>query len=227
MGLQLARHSRVVPAAVFGLRIGNTDVTFGALVASVMVFGLGYGAARLFQGWLDAQVLQPAGISGGVRNSIRTGVGYVGIMVAALAAFSYAGFNLSSLAIIAGALSLGIGFGLQNLVNNFVSGLILLAERPIKVGDLVVVGGEEGYVRKISVRSTNWKPSTAPVFSFRIRPSSRTRSRTGRSATIFVASPSRSASPMAAIRVRSRMFSWRLPVTIRRCLRRRACGHAR
>jgi potassium-dependent mechanosensitive channel len=138
----------------FGLRIGNTDVTFGALVASVIVFGLGYGAARLFQSWLDAQVLQRAGISGGVRNSIRTGVGYVGIMVAALAAFSYAGFNLSSLAIVAGALSLGIGFGLQNLVNNFVSGLILLAERPIKVGDLVVVGGEEGYVRKISVRST-------------------------------------------------------------------------
>ena len=138
----------------FGLRIGNTEVTFGALLASILVFGLGYAAARLFQSWLDAQVLQPAGISGGVRNSIRTGVGYVGIVIAALVAFSYAGFNLSSLAIVAGALSVGIGFGLQNLVNNFVSGVILLAERPIRVGDLVVVGGEQGYVRKISVRST-------------------------------------------------------------------------
>jgi small-conductance mechanosensitive channel len=138
----------------FGFHIGNTPVTFGALLASIIVFGLGYAAARLFQGWLDVQVLQPAGISGGVRHSIRTGVGYVGILIAALASVSYAGFNLSSLAIVAGAFSIGIGFGLQNLVNNFVSGLILLAERPIRVGDLVVVGGEEGYVRKISVRST-------------------------------------------------------------------------
>jgi potassium-dependent mechanosensitive channel len=138
----------------FGLRIGSTEVTFGALLASVLVFGVGYAAARLFQGWLDARVLLPAGISGGVRNSIRTGIGYVGIVIAALMAFSYAGFSLSNIAIIAGALSVGIGFGLQNLVNNFVSGLILLAERPIRVGDMVVVGGEEGYVRKISVRST-------------------------------------------------------------------------
>jgi small-conductance mechanosensitive channel len=138
----------------FGLHIGNTEVTFGALLASIIVFGLGFAAARLFQSWLDAQVLQPAGISGGVRASIKTGVGYLGILLAALVAFSYAGFNLSSLAIVAGALSVGIGFGLQNLVNNFVSGVILLAERPIRVGDLVVVGGERGYVRKISVRST-------------------------------------------------------------------------
>jgi small-conductance mechanosensitive channel len=138
----------------FGLRIGNTEVTFGALLASLLVFGVGYAAARLFQGWLDSRVLLPAGISGGVRNSIRTAIGYVGIVLAALTAFSYAGFSLSNIAIIAGALSVGIGFGLQNLVNNFVSGLILLAERPIRVGDMVVVGGEEGYVRKISVRST-------------------------------------------------------------------------
>jgi small-conductance mechanosensitive channel len=138
----------------FGFHIGNTHVSFGALLASLIVFGLGYAAARLFQGWLDAQVLQPAGISGGVRQSIRTGVGYIGILIAALVACSYAGFNLSSLAIVAGAFSIGIGFGLQNLVNNFVSGLIMLVERPIRVGDLVVVDGEEGTVRRISVRYT-------------------------------------------------------------------------
>ena len=143
----------------FGFQIGNTQVSFGVLLASIIVFGLAYAAARVFQGWLDAHVLKPAGISGGVRDSIRIGVGYVGIVIAALAAFSYAGFNLSNLAILAGAFSVGIGFGLQSVVNNFVSGLILLAERPIKVGDLVVVAGEEGYVRKISVRSTEVETS--------------------------------------------------------------------
>lgn len=138
----------------FGFHIGNTQVSFGALLAALIVFGLGYAAARLFQSWLDVQILVPAGISGGARQSIRTAVGYVGILIAALAAFSYAGFNLSSLAIVAGAFSIGIGFGLQNLVNNFVSGLIMLIERPIRVGDLVVVDGEEGMVRRISVRFT-------------------------------------------------------------------------
>jgi small-conductance mechanosensitive channel len=138
----------------FGLHIGNTQVSFAALLASVIVFVLGYGASRLFQSWLDARILRPAGFSGGVRDSIRTGVGYVGVIVAAVVAVSYAGFNLSSLAIVAGAFSVGVGLGLQGVINNFVSGLILLAERPIKVGDIVVVGGEEGTVRKISVRST-------------------------------------------------------------------------
>jgi potassium-dependent mechanosensitive channel len=143
----------------FGFRVGNTQISVAVLLASIIVFGLAYGAARLFQSWLDARVLKPAGISGGVRDSIRIGVGYIGIVIAALAALSYAGFNLSNLAILAGAFSVGIGFGLQTVVNNFVSGLILLAERPVKVGDLVVVGGEEGYVRKISVRSTEVETS--------------------------------------------------------------------
>ncbi len=138
----------------FGFRVGSTEISVAAILASVIVFILGYFAAKLFQGWLDRQVLKPAGLSGGLRDSIRTTVGYAGVLAAALLALSYAGFNLSNLAIVAGAFSVGIGFGLQSVVSNFVSGLILLAERPIKIGDLVTVGGEEGHVRKISVRST-------------------------------------------------------------------------
>jgi potassium-dependent mechanosensitive channel len=137
-----------------GFRIGNAQISIAAILASTIVFALGYFAARLFQGWLDKQVLEPAGVSGGVRHSIRTAVGYVGVVAAGLLAVSYAGIDLSSLAIVAGALSVGIGLGLQGVVNNFVCGLILLVERPIKVGDWVVVGSEEGLVRRISVRST-------------------------------------------------------------------------
>jgi small-conductance mechanosensitive channel len=138
----------------FGFRIGSAEISLAAILASIIVFVLGYFAAKLFQGWLDRQVLKPAGLSGGLRDSIRTTVGYAGVLAAGLLALSYAGFNLSNVAIVAGALSVGIGLGLQAVVSNFVSGLILLAERPIKIGDLVTVGGEEGYVRKISVRST-------------------------------------------------------------------------
>ncbi len=137
-----------------GFRVGNAQISIAAILASTIVFALGYFAARLFQGWLDRQVLEPAGVSGGVRHSIRTAVGYVGVVAAGLLAVSYAGIDLSSLAIVAGALSVGIGLGLQGVVNNFVCGLILLVERPIKVGDWVVVGNEEGLVRRISVRST-------------------------------------------------------------------------
>ncbi len=139
---------------LFGFKIGQTEISLAAILASVIVFVVGYVVARLFQGWLDRRVLQTAGISGGARHSIRTAVGYLGVVIAALVAISYAGLDLSNIALVAGALSVGIGLGLQAVVNNFVSGLILLAERPIKVGDWVVVGGEEGFVRKISVRST-------------------------------------------------------------------------
>jgi len=93
-------------------------------------------------------------VDAGVRNSIRTAVGYAGILVACLLGFSAAGIDLSNLALVAGGLSLGIGFGLQNIVSNFVSGLILLAERPFKVGDWVVAGTTSGMVKKISVRAT-------------------------------------------------------------------------
>jgi small-conductance mechanosensitive channel len=137
-----------------GFQVGQVRISIVALVAALLLFALGYIAAKVFQGWLDSQVLEPAGVDTSVRHSIRTGVGYLGIALAALLAVTYAGVDISSLALVAGALSVGIGFGLQGVVNNFVSGLILLAERPIKVGDWIIVGGDEGLVRRISVRST-------------------------------------------------------------------------
>lgn len=139
---------------LFGWRIGKTEISLAALLAAMVVFILGYFLARFIQDWLDRRVLATAGISGGARHSISTAVGYAGFVVAALFAISYAGLDLSNVALVAGALSVGIGLGLQGVVNNFVSGMILLVERPIKVGDWVVVGGEEGIVKKISVRST-------------------------------------------------------------------------
>ncbi len=140
--------------AFFGFQVGGLNVSIATLLGALLVFAVAYAIARVLLSWLDNQVMEPAGLSGGVRDSVRTGLGYAGFIVAVLVAASYAGLDFSNLAIVAGALSVGIGFGLQSIVNNFVSGLILLAERPIKVGDWVVIGQDQGFVRKISVRAT-------------------------------------------------------------------------
>lgn len=136
------------------IRIGNISISLVGILLGFGVFVVGFMFTRRVQHWLDGSVMARSRVDIGVRNSIRTIVGYVGIALAAVIGLSAAGFDLSSLALVAGALSLGIGFGLQNVVSNFVSGLILLAERPFKVGDWIVTGNTAGFVRKISVRAT-------------------------------------------------------------------------
>src|SRR5205085_10526985 len=86
--------------------------------------------------------------------SVSTIIGYLGVIAALTFALAELGIDVQKIALIAGALSVGIGFGLQSVVSNFVSGLILLTERPIRVGDSIVVKGEEGWVRRVRVRAT-------------------------------------------------------------------------
>ncbi|RNJ43224.1 mechanosensitive ion channel protein [Mesorhizobium erdmanii] len=137
-----------------GITIGSVTISVTGILSGIIVFIIGYFLTRWFQGWLDGSVMARGKVDTGVRNSIRLAVGYAGVAVAGLVGISAAGIDLSSLALVAGALSLGIGFGLQNVVSNFVSGLILLAERPFKVGDWIVAGDVSGTVKKISVRAT-------------------------------------------------------------------------
>ena len=137
-----------------GIQIGSYTFSLLDLLLAISFFAAIMLATRLVQRGLERHFLPNVVRDVGVRDALRTGVGYIGVVIAALVGISTLGLDLSNLALIAGALSVGLGFGLQNIVSNFVSGLILLAERPIKPGDWIVVGGHEGTVKKVNVRST-------------------------------------------------------------------------
>ncbi len=137
-----------------GFDIGGTKLEPVRIVLAVLVLLAGLAVTQLVQRWLTDTYLPKTELDLGARNSVSTVARYVGIIIAVIWALSAMGLQLSKLALLVSALSVGIGFGLQVITQNFVSGLILLAERPVKIGDWVKLGDQEGDIRRISLRST-------------------------------------------------------------------------
>lgn len=144
-----------------GITIGSIKLDFSdAGAAAAVFFGL-YVLTKAVQLFLAKRLFPQTHMDRGVQDAVYTLIGYIGISIALLTSLGTLGLDMAKLAIVAGALSVGIGFGLQAIVNNFVSGLILLFERPIRVGDYVKVGAEQGRVRRIRVRSTELETTQA------------------------------------------------------------------
>ena len=137
-----------------GFTIGNINLDLSSIALALLIIIITLSTLPFIKNNLVSGWLKHSNLSRGAKEATQTLVGYVLGAIATLWALLVLGVNFQNLAIIAGALSVGIGFGLQNIVNNFVSGLILLFERPIRRGDWVAVGTTEGYVRDISIRST-------------------------------------------------------------------------
>lgn len=131
------------------VKIVPAQLLLGALLLIVFTTVIRWITNRLETHWLARTPLERH-----TREAVSTLTGYVLFVIATMIVLSYAGLDLSKLALIAGALSVGIGFGLQNIVSNFVSGLILLFEQPIRRGNFITVGGSEGFVRRIRIRAT-------------------------------------------------------------------------
>jgi small-conductance mechanosensitive channel len=146
--------SQLMEYATEGFDVGTLHIALTQLLGAIVVLAVGFSLTRWMKQRVITELVKRTQLDRGGKEAIVTVSGYVGVVITLLIALGVAGISYTNLAIVAGALSVGIGFGLQNVVNNFVSGLILLFERPVRTGDWVVVGDTQGYVRKISIRST-------------------------------------------------------------------------
>jgi len=138
----------------WGPALGPVKLTTLSVLGVILAFYLGFFLSRLVRGLMMIRIFPRTALDTGVQYTISTTVHYVILIFAGLIALNILGFPLTNLVLVLGALGVGIGFGLQNIVNNFLSGLILLFERPIKVGDMLVIDGQWGLVKEIRVRST-------------------------------------------------------------------------
>ena len=143
---------RTLEQLLHGVKIGNVTLSFGNLLSAILAFAVVLLLARLTRRVVRDRVMPT--VDAPLRQSIDAGLNYVGVILAILLGVGALGIDFTNLAIVLGALSVGIGLGLQNIANNVISGVILLVERPIKAGDWVSVSGHEGFVRHINIRAT-------------------------------------------------------------------------
>lgn len=137
-----------------GIKIGEVVLSPGAIARAVAVLLIGVVIVRLFQSWLNKRFLPKTEWDTGARNSVTVIAGYAGTILVTFWAIASMGIGMERIALLLSALSVGIGFGLQAITQNFVSGLILLAERPVKIGDWIKIGNDEGDVKRVNVRAT-------------------------------------------------------------------------
>ncbi|WP_462251034.1 mechanosensitive ion channel family protein [Ekhidna sp.] len=135
-------------------KLGDSNITLGTILYFIIGFIILNYIARRFKSLLVNQILVKANMDKGARNSIGLISRVMIMFIGSIFIIQSAGIDMSSLSLLAGALGVGIGFGLQNITDNFISGIIILFEKPIKVGDRIVVGDTEGDVINISVRAT-------------------------------------------------------------------------
>jgi len=137
-----------------GVKVGGVTISLGNVGMAIIAFAVCMLLARLVRSIVRDRVLPTVDAPLPLRQSIDAGLNYVGVIVAILIGIGALGVDFTNLAIVLGALSVGIGLGLQNIANNVISGVILLVERPIKAGDWIIVNGHEGFVRRINIRAT-------------------------------------------------------------------------
>ncbi len=138
----------------YEFKAGQVAVSLGSVLTFLLSIWISIWLARTIRTILRDEVMPKMSLPRGVGNSISSLSYYLALMIGLLVSLAAAGFHVSQLAFLFGALGVGIGFGLQNIVNNFVSGLILMFERPIQPGDVVEVAGTSGKVREIGMRAT-------------------------------------------------------------------------
>jgi small-conductance mechanosensitive channel len=137
-----------------GVRIGGVTISLANVGMAIVTFAVCLLLARLVRMIVRDRVMPTVEAPMPLRQSIDAGLNYAGVIIAVLVGVGSLGIDFTNLAIVLGALSVGIGLGLQNIANNVISGVVLLVERPIKAGDWVSVTGHEGFVRRINIRAT-------------------------------------------------------------------------